>query len=382
MSLSSAYSVYGGAGGKGVRKSVSSLEGLRNMLRNDEPDSAPSAPTPAAPVNTPPATAPVAVPRDDKQTLQGLNNRLSGYLDRVRDLQKENHDLQKEIDDILAKRKTLEGRDWEEVQKPLDDLKKKIKDIATDNAKSLLQADNIKLANEDFKNKLRDEVKARKELEKDLEDLRRVHNNTKLNCEQTQQEIGLVKDDLSQLEKEHKEEVDTLCEKIKNSEVKVVIDSQQSKLSDIISNIREQYDKLAQESLQETEDWYKSKFEDIKVEEAQNTEALQSGKMELKELLREKQTLQIQINAAKNRICNLEETLQSVKAEYYHRMAPANQLVLKLESELREVRAQVEQQVETNRDLVCVKMKLEAEINSYQELISAIPTDASSSETV
>ncbi|XP_023143753.1 keratin, type I cytoskeletal 18-like isoform X2 [Amphiprion ocellaris] len=373
-SKNTAASMFGGAGGRGSRASVASLEGLRNVMRNDtERDSAPIAPAAAA-LTAATAAAPAA-PADDKQTLRGLNDRLSGYLDRVRQLQEENRDLQKQIDDILAKRKAPEGRNWDEVQKPLDDLKKKIKDITMDNAKLLLQIDNTKLANDDFKNKLDDEKKARKELEKDVDDLKKVIEDTKLNREQTQKEIDLVKDEVSRLEQEHKDEVDALRQKIKDSEVKVEIDSQNSNLAEVVNSIRAQYDKLAQKNLKETEDWYKSKFDTIKVEEAQNVEALQSGKTELKDQLREKQTLEIQIQSSLSTIRNLEETLRITKAEYGQRLAPLNQVILGLEAELKEVRSQVEQQVETNKNLLCVKMKLEAEINNYQQLIYGMTAD-------
>ncbi|XP_008303134.1 keratin, type I cytoskeletal 18 isoform X2 [Stegastes partitus] len=372
-SRNTAASMFGGAGGRGSRASVASLEGLRNVLRNDtERDSAPVVPAVAAP--TAAAAAPAA-PADDKQTMRGLNDRLSGYLDRVKQLQEENRDLQKQIDDILAKRKAPEGRNWDEVQKPLDDLKKKIKDITMDNAKLLLQIDNTKLANDDFKTKLDDETKARKELERDLDDLKKVIKDTKLNREQTQKEIDLVKEEVTRLEREHKDEVDALREKIKDSEVKVEIDSQNSNLAEVLNDIRAQYDKLAQKNLKETDDWYKTKFDTIKVEEAQNVEALQSGKTELKDLLKQKQTLEIQIQSALSTIRNLEETLRSTKAEYGHRLAPLNQVILDLESELKEVRSQVEQQVETNKNLLCVKMKLEAEINNYQQLIYGMTAD-------
>lgn len=121
MPSNTAASMFGGAGGRGSRVSVASLEGLRNVLRNEtERDSAPAAPEkPAAP------PAPAA-PADDKHTLRGLNDRLSGYLGRVRQLEKENGDLGKEIDEILAKRKAPEGRDWDEMEKPLEDLKKQV----------------------------------------------------------------------------------------------------------------------------------------------------------------------------------------------------------------------------------------------------------------
>ncbi|XP_029942028.1 keratin, type I cytoskeletal 18-like isoform X2 [Salarias fasciatus] len=378
-----AASVFGGAGGRGSRASVASLEGLRNVLRNEtERDSAPVSKAAAAPEGYAAPGAPAAAPQapvapaDDKQTLRGLNDRLSGFLDRVKQLQDENRDLQREIDDILAKRKTPEGRDWEETQKPLEELKKQIKDITMDNARLLLLSDNTKMANEDFKDKLDNETRARKELEKDLEDLKRVIDDTRLNCEHKQKEIDLVKDEIARLDQEHKEEVDVLREKIKDSEVTVEIESSNSDLAEALNKVRAQYDRLAEKNLKETDDWYKSKFEYIKVEEAQNVEALQSGKTELKDLQREKQTLEIQIQTLLSMIRNLEETLRCTKVEYGQRMAPLHQAVVELERELREVRAQVEQQAETNKNLLCVKMKLEAEINNYQQLMCGMTSDS------
>lgn len=39
------------------------------------------------------------------------------------------------------------------------------------------------------------------------------------------------------------------------------------------------------------------------------------------------------------------------------------------------MRSQVERQVEINKNLLCVKMKLEAEINNYQQLIQGMASD-------
>lgn len=75
------------------------------------------------------------------------------------------------------------------------------------------------------------------------------------------------------------------------------------------------------------------------------------------------------------KIHNLEETLRSTKVENGQRLAPLNQVILKLEVELGEVRAQVERHVENNKNLLCVKMKLEAEINNYQRLMQGLTTD-------
>lgn len=125
--------MFGGAGGRGAKASVSTLDGLRKVLGNQtEKDSAPIQKAAAKPVASQAPSAPetLVAPGDDKQTLRTLNNRLSGYLNRVKQLQEENNDLQKEIDDILAKRKVPEGRDWDGILKPLDNLKREVGQIS------------------------------------------------------------------------------------------------------------------------------------------------------------------------------------------------------------------------------------------------------------
>lgn len=124
MPSNTAASMFGGAGGRGSRASVSSPQGLRNMLRKDETGQ--PAEDQAKPTETAPQAAAPDAPTDDKHTLRGLNGRLSDYLGKVKKLEKENTDLEREIDEILAKRKTPEGRDWEETETPLEDLKKQV----------------------------------------------------------------------------------------------------------------------------------------------------------------------------------------------------------------------------------------------------------------
>lgn len=123
MPSSTAASMFGGAGGRGSKASVSSPQGLRNLLRKDERDH--PAVDQAKPAGSGAPGDPDA-PADDKHTLRGLNERLSGYLGKVKRLEKENAELEGEIEQILAKRKTAGGRDWEQTQEPLEDLKKKV----------------------------------------------------------------------------------------------------------------------------------------------------------------------------------------------------------------------------------------------------------------
>lgn len=103
--------MFGGAGGRDSRASVSTLQGLRSALRPDSQKRDDSF---------------AAAPADDKRTMKGLNDRLSGYLGRVRQLEKSNKDLEEKIKEIL-KRRGVTDHDWEAIEKPLTDLRNQVK---------------------------------------------------------------------------------------------------------------------------------------------------------------------------------------------------------------------------------------------------------------
>ncbi|XP_054598985.1 keratin, type I cytoskeletal 18 isoform X3 [Nothobranchius furzeri] len=376
----SSASVYGGAGGRGAKASVSTPEGLRNLLL-PERDSAPASRQSEPPSRSPAPRNSSAAPGDDKQTLRDLNDRLSNYMDTVRQLQEDNQEVQKKIDDILAKRKTPKGRDWDKIHEPLDELEKKINDLALDNAKLLLEIDSCRLSNDDFDNRQDDEIKARKELEKDLEKLNNVIDDIRTNKAQVQVELDLVKQDIELLKMEHQDRVMDLLEQIKDSEVKVEIKSSNSNLADVIKNIRVQYEMAAERNLKEMNDWYTSKFEDIKVEVAQTNQACETGKSQLKELQKERKTVEIQIQTSQTTILSLEGAVRGTKDEYKRRLDPLYRHIIKLEAELMDLRGQVEQQGEKNDRLLNVTMKLEKEINDYKELLYGCTADPERSAT-
>lgn len=71
----------------------------------------------------------------------------------------------------------------------------------------------------------------------------------------------------------------------------------------------------------------------------------------------------------------MEQTLRNIKMEYGHRLEPSNKIIHKLQQDLGDVREQVELQLDANKNLLSVKMKLEKELEQYQELLSRLFDD-------
>ncbi|XP_062389759.1 keratin, type I cytoskeletal 18 [Sardina pilchardus] len=360
---SSAASVFGGAGGIGSRISVSNVRNLSNML-------SPHVQLDNGKVSLSPA--------NEKETMRGLNDRLSGYLSKVRTLEESNQKLEDRIKEVLSKRGTGVERDWSAYEQPLATLKEQLQDMTMENARLLLQIDNARLAADDFKVKFENEQGMRQGVEQDIAGLRKLIDETHMSRMQLESQIESMTEELVYLKKNHEEDVDQLRGQISNSNVSVEMDNRKGDdLNETINKIRNDYEKAAKKNREDTETWYQSKFDNITAEVTQNTEALQTGKTELNELRRQKQALEIDVQALHNMNRSLEDTLADTQNRSAREMTQYNKIIVQLEDELGQVRAQVERQRLDYQTLLNLKMKLESEIATYHSLLEGEGPDDS-----
>ncbi|XP_052462664.1 keratin, type I cytoskeletal 18 isoform X47 [Carassius gibelio] len=315
-------------------------------------------------------------PADDKETMKGLNDRLAGYLSKVRLLEDSNIELEKQIKEALMRKGAESDRDWSAYEKIMNDLRNQLQEMTMDNARLFLQIDNARLAADDFKVKFESEQAMRQGVEQDLAGLRKMLDDTYMGRMQLEGQIESMREELVFLKKSHEEDVANLESQISDSQVNVQMESKNNAdLNETINNIRTQYERAAQKSREETEEWYKNKFDSITAEVTQNTEALQAGKTELNELRRTKQTLEIDLQALHNMIRSLEDSLRETEARYAHEVNGYNSGLVQLEGELGQVRAQVERQAAEYDALLNIKSKLEAEIATYHCLLEGVVDD-------
>ncbi|XP_056611311.1 keratin, type I cytoskeletal 18 isoform X2 [Triplophysa dalaica] len=313
---------------------------------------------------------------DDKETMKGLNDRLAGYLSNVRLMEESNNTLEEQIKDALMRKSNETGRDWSAYEKTITDLRNQILEMTLDNSRLILQIDNARLAADDFKVKFESEQAMRQGVEQDLARLRKMLDDTYMSRMQLEGQIESMREELAFLKKSHEEDVANMGTQINGSQVNVQMENKNSAdLSEIITNIRTQYERAAQKSQEETEAWYQNKFENIAAEVTQNTEALQTRRTELNDLRRQKQALEIDLQTLHNMIRSLEETLHETEARYGQEVGGHNSRIQQLEGELGQVRAQVEGQTAEYQALLNIKMKLEAEIATYHSLLEGVGED-------
>ncbi|XP_028846401.1 keratin, type I cytoskeletal 18 isoform X3 [Denticeps clupeoides] len=354
----SAASLFGGAGrGVSLRAASAGIQGLAGALRPQ----------------VTPGDALAAVPADGKETMRCLNDRLADYLSKVRLLEESNDALEQQIKESQRGRGGGLDRDWSGYEKTMADLREQIWDMTTENARLLLQIDNARLAADDFNNKFESELNMRQGVEQDIAGLRKLIDDTQMSRMQLENQIESLKEELEFLKNSHEQDMANLQDQRSESNISVAVDTPNAPdLSETIDQIRRQYEKAAQKNLADTDAWYKSKFDNISKEVSDNTEALQSGQSELNDLRRQIQTLEIDLQALHKMNRSLEDTLAETEHRYANEVSHHNNIILQLEAELGQVRAQVERQAAEYQDLLNMKMKLEAEISTYHQLLEGL----------
>ncbi|KAK2114029.1 Keratin, type I cytoskeletal 18, partial [Saguinus oedipus] len=350
--VNSAASVYADAGGSGSRVSVMRSTSLCSGMGVGGLDAGMAR-----------GLAGMEGIQNEKETMQILNDHLASYLDRVRSLETENRKLESKIREHLEK-KGPQVRDWGHYFKTIEDLRAQIFSNTVDNARIVLQIDNARLA-DDFRVKYETELAMRQSVESDIHGLRKVIDDTNVTRLQLETEIEALKEELLFMKKNHEEEVNGLQAQIASSGLTVEVDAPKSQdLAKIMAEIQAQYDELAQKNREELDKYWTQL-----IEESTTIVTTQSTEMTLTELRRTVQSLEINLDSMRNTKISLENSLREVEARYALQMEQLNGILLHLESERAQTRAEGQRQAQEYEALLNIKVKLEAEIATYRRLL-------------
>uniref|UniRef100_A0A3Q3XDK5 IF rod domain-containing protein n=1 Tax=Mola mola TaxID=94237 RepID=A0A3Q3XDK5_MOLML len=360
----SSRSIHGGAGGGRISVSSTTYSGLGTSMGIGS-----GAGGLSSNVQVSTSGKSVDIMGNEKFAMQNLNDRLANYIETVRNLEQANHKLELKIKEVLEK-SGPDLRDYSKYQAILDDLRMKVFDATTDNARLVLNIDNARLAADDFRVKYESELAIRQSVEADIVGLRKVIDDTNMSRMNLESEIEALKEELIHLKKNHENEVMELRNQIAKSGVHVDVDAPKGQdLSQIMAEIRAKYEKMAQKNQEELKAWHESQIIEVQSQVAQNTEALKGAQTEVNDLRRQIQTLEIELESQRSLKASLEGTLRDIELRYNMEIESLNSITLGLEAELTQLRNNIQLQMQDYEALLNTKMKLEAEIATYRRLL-------------
>ncbi|XP_073537189.1 keratin, type I cytoskeletal 19-like [Phyllobates terribilis] len=306
---------------------------------------------------------------NEKETMQHLNDRLASYLEKVRSLEQENAQLERNIREWYDKNQPSSIPDFSSYFRIIQDLQGQISSATIENARIVLQIDNARLAADDFKNKYEMELRLRNNVESDVNGLRRVLEELNREVCDLEGQVQSLQEELLQMKRNHEEEVTSLRAQL-GARVNVEVDAAPSMdMNRVLSEIREQYENLMERNMREVESMFLQRSEELNRQMASGSEQLQSVQTEVIELRRNVQTLEIELQSQQSMKSALEGTLAETEATFGSQLSQLQSMINNIESELSQIRSDLERQNHEYKILMDQKTHLEMEIATYKRLL-------------
>ncbi|XP_043991728.1 alpha-internexin-like [Gambusia affinis] len=310
---------------------------------------------------------------NEKEQLQGLNDRFAMFIDKVRHLEQQNKVLEAELVSLRQKHGEP-SRVGLLYQQEMRDLRSQLDELNRDKNQILIERNNMEDELQKLSVKFEEEARAREEAEQTLRSFRKDVDDAAAVRLDLERRIESLSDEISFMKKVHEEEIEELSNMMEVQQVSVEMELAKPDLTSALKEIRSQYESIASKNLQSAEEWYKSKFASLSEQASRSNEAMRASREEINEFRRQLQSKTVEIETLRGANESLDRQIGEMEDTHNVEVTAMQDTISHLDTELRNLKSEMAQHLREYQDLLNVKMALDIEIAAYRKLLEGEET--------
>ncbi|KAJ3596501.1 hypothetical protein NHX12_002908 [Muraenolepis orangiensis] len=251
----------------------------------------------------------------------------------------------------------------------LVEYRDKVSEAILDNARLMLQTENVQASTEDFKDRYNNEQPFRRAMEEEISSLHKVMEEAGQTRVHLEQQMNNMRAEIQDLDQNHEEDVRVVYHQMAGLDLDESEAPIKTNLDQILAHIRSRWEKVIERNRAETDNYLEYKDEGLGSQMSPGQEELEDLKTECSESGCRVQSLQAETESIRALKRGLENSLGDARHWHAIELQNLGSVVGRLEAELSEVHGDVEEQRRGYDALLGDKTRLEQEIAAYHGIL-------------